>query len=47
MLVSFYLWLTAIAGASAAGFFEDELDLQLMVLGGAVAMVAGGFWALW
>jgi hypothetical protein len=39
------LWFTAIANAIGKGFFEDQNALQLIVLGGAVSMVAGLF--LW
>jgi hypothetical protein len=45
MIVPFVFWLTAIAGASASGFFENQTDVQLMVLGGALSMLAGTmFW---
>ncbi len=40
------MWLIAIAGASSHHFFEDQFDLQLMILGGAVATIAGLFFLI-
>lgn len=40
-------WLFAISHASNSGFTEDELAVQLMVLGGAISMVAGSIAAFW
>ncbi len=45
LLVAAVLWFTAIGNAVGRGFFEDQNALQLIVLGGAVAMVGGVF--LW
>jgi hypothetical protein len=39
--VSFPMWIYAISSASNHHFFEDQLAVQLMILGGAVATVAG------
>ncbi len=40
-------WLYSIAHASASGFTEDQLAVQLMVLGGAISMVAGSIAFFW
>ena len=45
LLLAAVLWFTAIGSAVGRGFFEDQNALQLIVLGGAVGMVAGVF--LW
>jgi hypothetical protein len=47
LLIAFVLWLTSISMAVKSGFFENELALQLMILGGAVAMVGGAVVAPW
>ncbi|MEM0117738.1 MAG: hypothetical protein QXV32_04770 [Conexivisphaerales archaeon] len=47
LAVSFIMWFIALFGASNAGFFLDQTDLQWMVVGGSVCMVAGGIAALW
>ncbi len=45
LILSFPFWIFAISSASASGFFEDSLAVQMMMLGGAVSMVGGTF--LW
>jgi hypothetical protein len=40
---SFPMWLIAISSASNSHFFEDQFAVQLMILGGAVATIAGVF----
>jgi hypothetical protein len=45
LLMAAVLWFTAIGSAVGRGFFEDQNAVQLIVLGGAVSMVAGVF--LW
>ncbi len=47
LLIAFVLWLTSISMAVKSGLFENELAVQLMVLGGAVAMVGGAVVAPW
>jgi hypothetical protein len=47
LAVSFVMWFIALFGASNAGFFLDQTDLQWMVVGGSVSMIAGGIAALW
>jgi hypothetical protein len=46
-IVPWVFWASAIANASAHGFFEDQWAVQTMVLGGAISMVAGGIAAFW
>lgn len=46
-LAAWPFWILAILGASAHGFFETEYNVQLMVMGGAVSMVAGALAELW
>jgi uncharacterized membrane protein len=41
LVIAAVLWFTAIANATGRGFFEDENAVQLIVLGGAVSMIAG------
>lgn len=47
LAVAMVLWLTSISLAVKGGFFENELALQLMVLGGATSMVGGAIWWPW
>ena len=47
LLVSCVFWFYSIWSASNIGFFENQLALLVMVLGGAVSMVGGSFAALW
>lgn len=47
MGVAFILWLTSIWLAVQHGLFENELAVQLMVLGGAVATMGGAVLAPW
>jgi hypothetical protein len=47
LAVSFFFWIYATVGASASGFFLDQTDVQVMVLGGAVSMVAAAVAMLW
>lgn len=47
LAISIVMWIYSVIGASSSGFFSDQLDLQWMVLGGAVSMVAGALAALW
>lgn len=46
-IVPWFFWILAISSASGHGFFEDEWAVQMMVLGGAISMVAGGIAAFW
>lgn len=46
-IVPWVFWLTAISHASNFGFMEDKYGVQIMVLGGAISMVAGSIAALW
>ncbi len=41
LVLAAVLWFTAIGSAVGKGFFEDQNAVQLIVLGGAVSMVAG------
>jgi uncharacterized membrane protein HdeD (DUF308 family) len=41
LIIPFFFWFTAIWSASSAGFFEDANAVQIMVLGGAISMIAG------
>ena len=41
LVIAAVLWFTAIGNAMGRGFFEDENALQLIVLGGAVSIIAG------
>ncbi|MHB2037634.1 MAG: hypothetical protein ACYCPW_12975 [Nitrososphaerales archaeon] len=43
MIIPFALWITAIGSASSHGFFENSFAVQVMILGGAVSMIAGAF----
>jgi hypothetical protein len=45
--VPFFFWMYAVSHASNSGFTEDQLALQIMVLGGAISMVAGGLAVFW
>jgi hypothetical protein len=47
LAVAMVLWLISISLAVKGGFFENELALQLMVLGGATSMVGGAIWWPW
>jgi Sec-independent protein secretion pathway component TatC len=46
-LAAWPFWLYAIWDASLHGFFENQTAVQLMVLGGAVSMVAAALAELW
>jgi len=46
-VIPWIFWMTAISSASNAGFVEDQYGLQIMVLGGAISMVAGSIAAMW
>ncbi|MDG6996791.1 MAG: hypothetical protein JRN52_12785 [Nitrososphaerota archaeon] len=46
-VVPWFFWLTSISHAISFGFVEDKYGVQMMVLGGAVSMVAGAISALW
>jgi len=41
LLIAAVFWFTAIGSAIGQGFFEDQNAVQLIVLGGAVSMIAG------
>ncbi|MFI5450505.1 MAG: hypothetical protein ACHQ03_12155 [Candidatus Bathyarchaeia archaeon] len=42
LVIAAVLWFTAIGGAvGSIGVFENQNDLQLIVLGGAVSVIAG------
>ena len=45
LIVAIIFWAVAVSGASSSGFFEYQNGVQLMFLGGAVAMIGGVF--LW
>lgn len=45
-VIPWIFWLTAISHASNSGFTEDKYALQIMILGGAISMVAGAIAAL-
>jgi len=47
MIVALIFWLTSISLAVKSGLFENELAVQLMILGGAVATVGGAVLAPW
>ncbi|MDG6981326.1 MAG: hypothetical protein JRN51_09495 [Nitrososphaerota archaeon] len=47
LLVSSVLWATAIISASNSGFFENEPAVEMMVMGGAISMVAAAIWRPW
>ncbi|MHB8567978.1 MAG: hypothetical protein ACYC7D_14510 [Nitrososphaerales archaeon] len=44
--IPWVFWITSIAHASNSGFIEDKYAIQVMVLGGAISMVAGSVAAL-
>jgi hypothetical protein len=46
-VISWILWPIAIVHASNSHFTEDQFALQIIVLGGAVSMVAGSIAAFW
>ena len=46
-VIPWIFWLYSISHASNSGFTEDQLAVQVMVLGGAISMVAGAFANLW
>lgn len=45
--IPWFFWMYAIWHASGSGFTEDELAVEIMVLGGAISMVAGSIAAFW
>ena len=45
--VAWVFWILAIGSATSQGFFEDQWAVQMMVLGGAISMVAGAIAAFW
>lgn len=47
LVIPWFFWMPAISHASNSGFLEDQYALQIMVLGGAISMVAGSIAALW
>lgn len=46
-IVPWVFWVIAISSGIGHGFFEDEYGVEMMVLGGAISMVAGGIANLW
>lgn len=46
-VVPWAFWILAIGSASSHGFFEDQWGVEMMVLGGAISMVAGAIAAFW
>ena len=46
-VIPWVFWILAISNASSHGFFEDQWAVQMMVLGGAISMVAGAIAAFW
>ena len=47
LAVAFVFWILAIGSAMGSGFFENEWAVQMMVLGGAISMVAGAVAEFW
>jgi membrane-bound metal-dependent hydrolase YbcI (DUF457 family) len=47
MIIAFVCWMIAISLAVKGGFFENQLALQLMVLGGATSMAGAAVWQAW
>ncbi|GEM_PF-4146469 len=45
-IIPWFFWFTALAHASNSGFLEDKYAIQVIVLGGAISMVAGSIAAL-
>ncbi len=46
-VIPWFFWFFALFHASNSHFTEDELALQVIVLGGAIAMVSGAIAAVW
>lgn len=46
-VIPWIFWLTAISHAVSYGFLEDKYAVQIMVLGGAISMVAGSISVMW
>lgn len=46
-IIPWPFWIYSIMSASNSGLFENQLAVQLMVLGGAVSMVAASVAVLW
>lgn len=46
-VIPWIFWLSAISHAISFGFIEDKYAIQLMVLGGAISMVAGSITVMW
>ncbi len=46
-VIPWIMWAVAIGHASGSGFIEDRYAVQIMVLGGAVSMVAGSVAVMW
>lgn len=40
MIPAFVFWLYALAGATHAGFYADNFDLQAVIMGGALSTIA-------
>jgi hypothetical protein len=47
LLVASVFWTLSILSATKGGFFENEWAVQMMVLGGAISMVAGAIAEFW
>ena len=47
LAIPFFFWMASISNASNAHFLEDQWAVQVMVLGGAISMVAGAISFLW
>jgi hypothetical protein len=46
-ILPWIMWAVAIGHASASGFLEDKYAVQLMMISGAVSMVAGCLYQVW
>ncbi len=46
-IVPWFFWVLSISSAVHGGFTENQWAVQMMVLGGAISMVAGAIAAMW
>jgi hypothetical protein len=47
MIIALAFWLTGISSATSHGFFENQFAVQVLILGGAISMLAGVLWIEW
>jgi hypothetical protein len=47
IIIALIFWIVGISSAVSHGFFEDEFAVQLLILGGAISMLAGLVWTPW